>query len=101
MPTHIIKNYLYRLRRIRGYSQKQLAILVGLRSFRTISDYERGRRLPPLKIAMALEIVLGTRVAEIYVDLYRQIGTQAVRREELLPGRFTRHIRGRVLGKDP
>lgn len=101
MSAHTIKNYLYRLRRIRGYSQKQLAVLIGLRSFRTISDYERGRRLPPLKTAMALEIVLGTKLAEIYVDLYGQLGKQAVRREDLLPGRFARHIRGRVLGKDP
>lgn len=93
-------NHLYRLRRIRGYSQKQLAFLIGLRSTRAISDFERGRRLPPLRIAMLMEIALGAMLAEIYVDLHQALGRFAVRRESQLPGRFTRHIRGRVLGKD-
>ena len=94
------KNYLFRLRRMRGYSQKQLAMLLGLRAPKAVSAFEQGRRLPPLPAAMLLEIVLGTKLSEIYPDLYRDLGAQAVRREDHLPARFTRHIRGRVLGKD-
>ena len=101
MSTNVrFKNYLFRLRRIRGYSQKQLAMLLGLRARKAISEFEQGRRLPPLKIAMSLEVVLGTRLSDIYADLYRELGVQAVDREDHLPGRFARHIRGRVLGKD-
>ena len=59
------KNHLFRLRRIRGYSQKQLATLLGLRATRAISAFETGRRLPPVSIAMLLEIVLGTKLSEI------------------------------------
>ena len=94
------KNYLFRLRRIRGYSQKQLAMLLGLRSRRAISAFEQGRRLPPVAIAMTLEIVLGTKLSEIYPAWYRELGQQAVHREDRLPDRFTRHVRGRVLGKE-
>ena len=94
------KNYLYRLRRIRGYSQKQLAMLLGLRARKAISEFESGRRLPPTQTAMLLEIVLGTRLSEIYPEWYRELGEQAVHREARLPHRFSRHIRGRVLGKD-
>jgi len=47
---------------------------------------------------MLLEIVLGTKVSEIYLDLYRELGLLAVSREERLPG--SKHIRGRVLRKD-
>jgi transcriptional regulator with XRE-family HTH domain len=94
-------NYLFRLRRFRGYSQKQLAGLVGLRSARCVSDFESGRRLPRLQVALLLEIVLGTRLSDMYPDLYRALGAQAVVREDQLPRRFSRHIRGRVLhGKD-
>jgi transcriptional regulator with XRE-family HTH domain len=93
-------NYLFRLRRIRGYSQKQLAMLLGLRARKAISEFEQGRRLPGLQTAILLEIVLGARLRDIYPDMYELLGTAAVRREDGLPGRFTRHIRGRVLGKD-
>ena len=93
-------NYLYRLRRMRRLSQKQFATLLGLRSREVIGLYERGRRLPPLRIALSMEIVLGTKLSEIYLDLYRDLGLEAVDREGRLPGRYTRDIRGRVLGKD-
>ena len=93
-------NYLFRLRRIRGYSQKQLAALLGVRARKAVSAFEQGRRLPPVKTAMLLEIVLGTKLSEIYAEWYRELSLQAVDREDRLPGRFTRQIRGRVLGKD-
>jgi transcriptional regulator with XRE-family HTH domain len=85
---------------MRGYSQKQLAMLLGLRARKAISELERGRRLPPATVAMLLEIVLGTKLSEIYPEWYRELGEQAVHREDRLPDRFTRHIKGRVLGKD-
>jgi transcriptional regulator with XRE-family HTH domain len=96
----LIVNYLYRLRRLRGYSQKRLAYLLGLHSPKAVSEYERGRRFPPLKVGLLMEIVLGTRLPEIYPGLYEELGRGAVRREDTLPPRFTRHIRLRVLGKD-
>jgi transcriptional regulator with XRE-family HTH domain len=93
-------NYLFRLRRLRCYSQKQFAGLLGLTSRKTVSDLEAGRRLPPLAIGLTMELVLGTRLSEIYPDLYGHLGQQAVTREDRLPPRFSRHIRGRVLRKD-
>jgi len=65
-----------------------------------VSDFEAGRRLPSLDIALTLEIVLGTKLSEIYPDLYRDLGLLAVSREDRLPTRFSRHIRGRVLRKN-
>jgi transcriptional regulator with XRE-family HTH domain len=94
------KNYLFRLRRIRRLTQKQLATLLGLRSREVITKYEQGRRLPPLRTAMLMEIVLGARLSEIYIDLYQELGLEAVNREDRMPSQFRRHIRGRVLGKD-
>lgn len=93
-------NYLFRLRRVRSLSQKQFGMLLGVASRKTISDLETGRRLPPLKTALTMEIVLGTKLSEIYPGLCRDLGLVAVTREDRLPDRFTRHIRARVLGKD-
>lgn len=93
-------NYLFRLRRMRSYSQKQFATLLGLRSARAVSDLEAGLRLPRLAVALTMELVLGARLSEIYPDLYGRLGRDAVSREDRLPARFSRHIRGRVLGKD-
>jgi transcriptional regulator with XRE-family HTH domain len=98
--TPYIPNHLFRLRRIRGYSQKQLAMLLELRSAKAVSAYECGSRLPPIKIAMLLEIVLGAKLSEIYGELYGELARRAVEREDRLPRRFSRHIRGRVLGED-
>lgn len=103
MPKHLrarFHNYLFRLRRVRGFSQKQFAALLGLKCRKAISAFESGRRLPPLHIALTMEIVLGAKLSEIYPDLYGHLGTHAVSREDRLPPRFSRHIRGRVLGKD-
>src|SRR6185295_3974509 len=96
----VFRNYLYRLRTYRGYSQKQLAGLLGLHGRKAVSDFEAGRRLPSLHIALALEIVLGTKLSEIYPDLYKELSRQTIDREDRLPARFSRHIRGRVLGKN-
>jgi DNA-binding XRE family transcriptional regulator len=95
----VIQNHVYTLRRNRGYGQKQLALLLD-RSPQTISLYERGVVMPPLKTALLLEIVLGARVSDLYLDLYRQMEQVALRRASRLPPHLGRHIRGRVLGKD-
>jgi transcriptional regulator with XRE-family HTH domain len=93
-------NYLFRLRRLRGYSQKQFAMLVGLTSRNAVSYLEAGRRLPSLAVALTIEVVLGTKLSEIYPDLCGQLAHQAAARESRLPTRFSRHIRGRVHRKD-
>lgn len=99
MKDDSLKNYLYRLRMYRGYSQKQLAGLLGLPA-RVVSDLEKGRRLPRLRVAMQLEVALGTKLSEMYPGLYHALGLELVARERRLPTRFTRHILGRVLRKD-
>lgn len=95
--SRLRSNNIYRLRSYRGYSQKQFATLMGVDA-KTISDYERGESFPSLPIAMTMEHILGTRLSEIYPDLHKETGQLAVSREDFLPARFSRHIRGRVFG---
>jgi DNA-binding XRE family transcriptional regulator len=94
------RNYLYTLRRIRGLGQKQLAHLLGYRSTPMVSRFERGHTLPNLKVGLLMEIVFGTKLADIYPDEYRRMQRLVLQRCGKLPATLTRHIRGRILGKD-
>jgi DNA-binding XRE family transcriptional regulator len=68
------RNDLYALRRNRGFRQKQLAFLLGYRRSAMVSRFETGASFPPLKVAFLMELVLGAKVSEIYVNEYRRMG---------------------------
>ena len=93
-------NHLYALRRNRGLLQKHIAILVGHRVTQMISQYENGASLPTLETAIVLEIVLGARLSEIYVDLYHELTCLVLQRAHNLPESVKRRIYSRLLGKD-
>lgn len=93
-------NHLYALRRNRGLLQKHLAVLLGQRMTQMISRYEHGASLPTLETALVLEIVLGARLSEIYVDLYRDLTCDVLKRAHTLPEPIRREVYGRLLRKD-
>jgi len=92
-------NHLYPLRKNRTYEQKHLALLLGC-SRAMVSQYERGVHLPSLRTAILMELVLGARLSEIYVDLYDELRHVALKRAGRLAPRLSGHIRGRILGDD-
>ncbi len=98
--TKRVHNHILKMRRNRGLTQKQLARLLGHRSTHMVSKYERGLSLPPLETALLLEIALGVRLAELYVDLDQDLQHLALTRAEALPIVVRRAFRGRLLGKD-
>ena len=93
-------NHIYSLRKNRGYLQKHVAALLGHRFTQMVSQYECGHSLPPLRTALLLEIALGAKLSEIYVDLYVELKAQLLTRAEGLPRPVRRQIRGRLLGKE-
>jgi ribosome-binding protein aMBF1 (putative translation factor) len=94
-------NHIFKMRRNRGLAQKHLARLLGHRQTYMVSKYEHGTRLPPLETAMLLEIALGVRLAELYVDLYQDLRLAVLQRSDTLPSDIRRALVGRLLGKDP
>lgn len=98
--THKWRNHLYSLRRIRGYQQKQLARLLGYRGTSTVSRLEAGLMLPPLKVALLMELALGARLQEIYVDLAQDLESVILDRATRLPTEHLRSLRARLLRKD-
>ena len=63
-------NYLWIYRKRMGFSQKRVALLLGHKTTTHVSDYERGRRLPSLKTALKLEIILRIPIAFVYGEQY-------------------------------
>src|ERR1700730_13396733 len=92
-------NHIYKMRRNRGFAQKQLALLLGHRHTHMVSKYESGISLPPLDTALLHEIALGVRLSELYVDLYQDLEIQVMKRAEMLPMALRRGLLGRILGK--
>jgi DNA-binding XRE family transcriptional regulator len=71
-------NNLWVARRRLRMSQKQVARLLGHASTTMLSKYERGRRPPPLVIAIKLAIVYKMNVEGLFPQLYRELKTKVV-----------------------
>src|SRR5882762_8172944 len=93
-------NHIFKMRRNRGLAQKQLAVRLGHHYAQMVSKYESGTSLPPLETALLLEIALGVRLSELYVDLYQDLKRLVLKRSDVLPEQLRRGLRGRLLGKD-
>ncbi len=64
-----------------GFSQKQVARLLGQRDTSMVSHYEHGRALPPLAVALSLEIIYRVPVAFLFPGMYGEL-KQRIRRDE-------------------
>jgi DNA-binding XRE family transcriptional regulator len=94
------RSHLYSLRRNRGLRQKHLARLLGYRGTTMVSRLEAGASLPSLKVGMMLEISVGAKLSEVYVDLYHQLESQVLARCKHLPEPIARQVRNRIKGTD-
>ncbi len=64
-----------------GFTQKQVARFLGHRDATMISHYEHGRALPPLLMALSLEIIYRVPVAFLFAELYDEL-KQHVRKQD-------------------
>ena len=67
-----------------GFSQKHVALLLGHRDTSMISHYEHGRALPPLPVALALEIILRVPVAFLFPVIHDDLKCRIRTMEEQL-----------------
>lgn len=82
------KNELIIYRRRMGFSQKQVAVVLGLQSTSMLSRYESGQSLPPLFTALRLEILYRIPVAFLYSEVYRSLKEETrVLEDEQMAGR--------------
>ena len=77
MATHKLENYLRTYRKRSGLTQREVAFLVGCRNGAQVSRYEKRRRLPPLRTALACEAAFGVPVSVLFAGL-REVAGQVV-----------------------
>ncbi len=79
-----IPNCLRKFRKVNGYTQKQVADLIGICNTSIISRWENGRRFPsPLNI-FRLTVLYKTMADALYIDLIRELRLEIqLRREKL------------------
>jgi transcriptional regulator with XRE-family HTH domain len=61
-----LRNYLRTYRKRAGLSQREVAVVVGLKSAATLSRCEWGHRLPSLQTALAFEALFGVPVGQLF-----------------------------------
>lgn len=96
MPSERLPNYLRAQRKRAGFSQHEIAFLLGCRYGTKVSRYERFVREPTLKTALAYEIIFATPVRELFLGVFDKAERETQRRARHL----VRHIerrRGRLV----
>ena len=68
-----------------GFTQEQVASLVGLRSDRALRDLETGKRFPRSITILKLGAVLRVPVEFLYRDTYHSLREEMRAREEAMP----------------
>ena len=81
-----IPNALRKFRKTNGYSQKRVALLLGIRNAGMISRWEKGSRLPSPVNMFRLAVLYRTMVDALYSDLIlvlrREMQAEREEREE-------------------
>ena len=77
-------NRLWKYRTRMGFTQRQVAEILGYHSSADLSHYEHGRKVPSLVTALKLEVVYRVPVAFLFPELYHELKDQLRAREERL-----------------
>ena len=78
------QNSLVLYRKRMGFTQKHVAQLLGYRDTSMVSHYEHSRALPPLLVALSLEIIYRVPVAFLFPVMYDELKKHIRRHEEAL-----------------
>lgn len=89
MSQEPLKTYLLTYRKRTGFSQNEIAFLLGIRSGTTVSKHETGARKPFLRAALSYEIILGEPASELFAGWYLELGLGIRRRAAKLRGRLS------------
>jgi Holliday junction resolvasome RuvABC endonuclease subunit/DNA-binding XRE family transcriptional regulator len=79
-PSNPLKSYLWTHRKRMGYTQQDVARLLGCASSNQISRYERGS-VPSLKAAIGFEILYEAPICDLFSGLYDSVQT-AIKRQQ-------------------
>jgi transcriptional regulator with XRE-family HTH domain len=74
MAPFRLQNYLRAYRRKAGLTQREVAFLAGIKNSAQVSRYEKCRRVPPLRIAFALQAIFKVSLCELFAGISDAVG---------------------------
>src|ERR1043166_5689035 len=84
-----LPNYLKTYRKRAGFSQDEVAFLLGCASGAKVSRYERRSRQPGLETALGYKALFGTAVDELFAGLSEKVESEVVKRARILGERLS------------
>jgi len=84
MASSSTNNYLRTYRKRAGLTQGEVAFLLGCKDAGQVSRYERSRRLPTLRTALACASILRVPLETLFADVQREVDQEASERLEKL-----------------
>lgn len=79
-----LDNYLRTYRKRSGLSQGEVAFLLGCKSGTKVSRYELFRRNPTLETTLALEVIFGAPVCNLFAGVHDRVSDMTARRAQQL-----------------
>ena len=95
-----LQNYLRTYRKRAGFSQDEVAFLLGCQSGTKVSRYERLNRKPSLETAFAYEAIFGAPGRELFAGAFQKVEEKTKIRAQLLARELAEGKQDRItLGK--
>jgi transcriptional regulator with XRE-family HTH domain len=79
-----LPNYLRSYRKRAGFSQAEIAFLLGCRSSAKVSRYERFSRQPNLKTVFVYEVVFQVSVRVLFAGMFQDVEQATMKRAQML-----------------
>ena len=79
-----LATYIRTHRRRWGFTQKELAYLLGIKSGTQVSRYERLQREPQLRVALACEVIFGSCPRSLFPQLFSLVEEDVMQRASQL-----------------
>lgn len=99
MSTTKLPNYLRTHRKRAGFSQDELAHLLGCLSGAKVCRYERFAREPSLKTAFALEAIFDTPARQLFGGLYQKVEKDILAHAKVLACKLTKSKPNRLTAR--
>jgi transcriptional regulator with XRE-family HTH domain len=88
MPCHKLPNYLKTYRKRAGFSQDEIALLLGCKSAGHVSRYERFHRLPSFHTLLAFKVIFQASARELFTGEYQTVEDAVSRQAQRLATRL-------------
>jgi transcriptional regulator with XRE-family HTH domain len=99
MPKPKLDNYLRTHRKNRGFSQPEIAFLLGCHGHTKISRYECSRQMPKLETIFVYEVILDVPVHELFAGIKERAQRRALQRVRLLLRRLNKKVSDPLLAQ--